>query len=195
MKVVSVVTTPNPDALKFTLDQDLLKDGSRSFTSASAAEKDSLAKKLFDIEGVTSVFYMANFVTVNKKSELDWAPLEKEILATLKTHEPELIENTESQNLESQSSASAAEDQGPPFSEMSPAQRILAIDGVLDREIRPGLAGDGGGCEVVGLEEYILQIHYEGACGSCPSSTSGTLTYIESLLRSNLDEQLQVVPV
>jgi Fe-S cluster biogenesis protein NfuA len=190
MKIVSVVTTPNPDALKFTVDQDLLKEGSRSFTSASAAVKDILAQSLFSIEGVTSVFYMANFVTVNKKAELDWAPLEKEILEILKTHEPETVESTETE-----SSASASEDQGPPFGEMSPAQKILAIDRVLDREIRPGLAGDGGGCEVVGLEENILQIHYEGACGSCPSSTSGTLTYIESVLRSNLDEQLQVVPV
>lgn len=190
MKIVSVVTTPNPDALKFTLDQELLKEGSRSFTSASAAEKDALANGLFALEGVTSVFYMANFVTVNKKAELDWEPLEKNILATLKTYEPETIENTESENV-----AVASEDQGPPFSEMNPAQKILAVDRILDREIRPGLAGDGGGCEVVGLEENILQIHYEGACGSCPSSTSGTLTYIESVLRSNLDEQLQVVPV
>ena len=67
MKVVSVVTTPNPDALKFTVDQDLLKEGSRSFTSVAGAEKDTLAAAIFALSGVTSVFYMANFVTVNKK--------------------------------------------------------------------------------------------------------------------------------
>jgi Fe-S cluster biogenesis protein NfuA len=78
---------------------------------------------------------------------------------------------------------------------MSPAQRVLAIDRLLDKEVRPGLAGDGGGLEVVSLEENVLQIHYEGACGTCPSSTSGTLSYIESILRSNLAPDLQVVPV
>jgi Fe-S cluster biogenesis protein NfuA len=78
---------------------------------------------------------------------------------------------------------------------MSPAQKVLAIDQLLEREIRPGLAGDGGGLEIVGLEESVLQIHYEGACGSCPSSTSGTLMYIESILKANLDENLSVIPV
>jgi Fe-S cluster biogenesis protein NfuA len=188
MKIVSVVTTPNPDALKFTLDGELLKEGSRSFTSSQAAEKDELAKELFSLEGVTSVFYMANFVTVNKKADLDWEPLEKKIIEALREIEPPKAP-------EEDSTQTTAEADGPPFSEMSPAQKILAIDRILDRDIRPGLAGDGGGCEVVGLEENVLQIHYEGACGSCPSSTSGTLTYIESVLRSNLDESLKVVPV
>lgn len=190
MKIVSVVTTPNPDALKFTVDQDLLKEGSRSFTSSSAAEKDKLAQTLFQLEGVTSVFYMANFVTVNKKADIDWGPLEKSILESLREFEPE-IEAVEPES----NSASTPVDDGPPFTEMSPAQQIMAIDRILDREIRPGLAGDGGGCEVVGLEDNVLQIHYEGACGSCPSSTSGTLTYIESVLRSNLSENLTVIPV
>ena len=56
-------------------------------------------------------------------------------------------------------------------------------------------AGDGGGLEIVGLEDNVLQVHYEGACGSCPSSTSGTLQYIESMVRSHLDDSLKVVPV
>jgi len=189
MKVSSVVTTPNPDALKFTLDQELLREGSRSFTLAKSAEMDPLAKQLFDIEGVTSVFYMMNFVTVNKKAEVDWEPLEKNILEALRRFEPPKDEAKAKSKLGSDGTV------GTPYGEMSPAQKVLAIDQLLEREIRPGLAGDGGGLEIVGLEDNILQIHYEGACGSCPSSTSGTLMYIESILRANLDENLSVLPV
>jgi NFU1 iron-sulfur cluster scaffold homolog, mitochondrial len=189
MKVSSVVTTPNPDALKFTLDQELLREGSRSFTSPNAAELDPLASLLFGLEGVTSVFYMMNFVTVNKKADLEWEPLEKGILEALRSFEPP------EEVKEEKASVDSAQGDGTPYAEMSPAQKVLAIDQLLEREIRPGLAGDGGGLEIVGLEESVLQIHYEGACGSCPSSTSGTLMYIESILKANLDENLSVIPV
>lgn len=188
MKVSSVVTTPNPDALKFTVEGELLREGSRSFTNAGAAEKDELAKALFTLEGVTSVFYMANFVTVNKKADLEWEPLEKSILEVLRGHE----QKAESVSVDR---GEAEEENKTPFNEMSPAQQILSIEKLLDREIRPGLAGDGGGIEIVSLEEEILQIHYEGACGSCPSSTSGTLMYIETVIKSNIDEGIKVIPV
>lgn len=190
MRVVSVVTTPNPDALKFTVDVELLKEGSRSFTSVSAAKKDVLASAIFELEGVSSVFYMANFITINKRLEISWDGLEPEILKVLKAHEPEVEEASSTHEEETQDSTPKV-----PFDEMSPAQRVLAIDRLLDKEVRPGLAGDGGGLEVVSLEDNVLQIHYEGACGTCPSSTSGTLSYIESILRSNLAPDLQVIPV
>ena len=97
--------------------------------------------------------------------------------------------------MESSSATAINDEASPKFKDMSPAQKILSIDRVIEKEIRPGLAGDGGGLEIIGLEDDILQIHYEGACGSCPSSTSGTLMYIESILRTHLDENLKVVPV
>jgi len=189
MRVVSVVTTPNPDALKFTVDVELLKEGSRSFTSLTAAKKDPIATQLFELEGVSSVFYMANFITINKRIDISWGGLEPEVLKVLKTHVP-VVDEPETR-------AESAEQHEPviPFAQMSPAQQVLTIDKLLDQEVRPGLAGDGGGLEVVGLEGNVLQIHYEGACGTCPSSTSGTLSYIESILKSNLDQNLQVIPV
>ena len=43
-------------------------------------------------------------------------------------------------------------------------------------------------------EDNVLKVHYQGACGSCPSSLSATLTGIEGLVQSVAPE-LQVVPV
>ncbi|MFZ1519381.1 MAG: NifU family protein, partial [Ignavibacteriaceae bacterium] len=59
---------------------------------------------------------------------------------------------------------------------------------------RPALAGDGGGLEVLGLDGYTVKIRYQGACGSCPSSISGTLMAIEGLLKRDVNPAINVIP-
>ena len=63
-------------------------------------------------------------------------------------------------------------------------ERLGQINVLLDERIRPSLQGDGGDLHVVGLAGNYLSIHYQGACGSCPSSISGTLKGIENLVRT-----------
>ena len=65
---------------------------------------------------------------------------------------------------------------------------------MLDDRVRPALAGDGGGLEIIGLTDKTLQIRYQGACGTCPSSIAGTLMAIQNLLQTEIDEELTVVP-
>jgi Fe-S cluster biogenesis protein NfuA len=67
------------------------------------------------------------------------------------------------------------------------------INVLLDTRIRPGLAGDGGGLEVISFDSQTLQISYHGACGSCPSASSDTLRYIEGLLQEEISPSLRVV--
>ncbi|HLP41213.1 MAG TPA: NifU family protein [Fibrobacteria bacterium] len=75
-------------------------------------------------------------------------------------------------------------------------QQIKAIEEILDRDIRPGLNSDGGDMQIEDLEEgYRLLIKYQGACGSCGSSTGATLAYIEDSLRRQIFGGMQVVPV
>ena len=63
---------------------------------------------------------------------------------------------------------------------------------MLDEQIRPYLQGDGGDLHILGLDGDRLVVHYHGACGTCPSSISGTLRGIESLLRT-IEPDLEVV--
>ncbi|HEX9082601.1 MAG TPA: NifU family protein, partial [Holophagaceae bacterium] len=72
-------------------------------------------------------------------------------------------------------------------------ETMARINALLDTRIRPGLAGDGGGLEVISFDGQTLQISYHGACGSCPSSTSGTLRYIEGMLQEEVDPAIRVV--
>ena len=77
-------------------------------------------------------------------------------------------------------------------SDLSPD--IQKIEEILDRTIRPGLQGDGGDIEVVKYEENKLYVSYQGACGTCPSSTSGTLMAIEGILKDEFNANIEVIP-
>ena len=73
-------------------------------------------------------------------------------------------------------------------------EKLQRIREVIDMEIRPYLQGDGGDLHIVGLEQNYLQVHYQGACGSCPSSLTGTLSGIQYLVQ-RIDPNLEVVAV
>jgi Fe-S cluster biogenesis protein NfuA len=73
-------------------------------------------------------------------------------------------------------------------------EKLAVIRDMLDEQVRPYLQGDGGDLHVIGLEGNLLKVHYQGACGSCPSSISGTLAGIESMIR-RIDPELEVVAV
>lgn len=75
-------------------------------------------------------------------------------------------------------------------------EQIKAIEEVLTKDIRPGLNFDGGDMQVMDLEEgFKLTVKYQGACGSCGSSTGATLAFIEDSLRKQIFGGMQVVPV
>ena len=73
--------------------------------------------------------------------------------------------------------------------------RLLKINDILDEKVRPALMGDGGYLEVLGLKDHTLSIRYQGACGSCPSSLTGTLMAIEGMLKQEIDPELEVIAV
>jgi len=177
-KVINIEPTPNPDALKFLVNPAILRAGSRSFKDFGAAVGDPLGSCLFGLGKITSVFYMDRFVTVNKEPSADWSDLIDPICEAIE--DLKLPENE----------AGDAFPQGTG----GPADATLEqINHLLDTRIRPGLAGDGGGLEVISFDGQTLQISYHGACGSCPSSTSGTLRYIEGLLQSEVSPSIRVV--
>lgn len=177
-KVINIEPTPNPDALKFLVHPAILKAGSRSFKDFGAAVGDPLGSCLFGLGKVTSVFYMDRFVTVNKEPSAEWSDLIDPICEAI-------------EDLKLPEDATGAA--GATVSGGDADATMARINELLDTRIRPGLAGDGGGLEVISFDGQTLQISYHGACGSCPSSTSGTLRYIEGLLQEEISPSLRVV--
>jgi Fe-S cluster biogenesis protein NfuA len=74
---------------------------------------------------------------------------------------------------------------------------IRTINDILDQTVRRGMQADGGDLEIVELdrENKILKIRYQGACGSCPMATMGTLMAIQNVLKERFDPGIDVRPV
>jgi len=182
-KIAEIEPTPNPNAMKFILKEPLTWGITRSYDAAHEAQGDALASAIFDIEHVTSVFYVDHWITVTQDGQADWQELMRKIAMPIR-EAPAADEH----------SAQMAAQAAAPSGNLSEADRarLDRINELLDEQIRPYLQGDGGDLYVVGLEGNRLTVHYQGACGSCPSSLSGTLTGIENLLRQ-IEPDLEVV--
>lgn len=186
IKVLRTRETPNPNALQYILNAVVLDHGSKSYSSIEDCKGDKLGEALFDMKGVQSVFVMDNFVTVTKNEETDWSPFGDQVWNTISRYATyyESTKQEKPANLDVEN-----------FMALSHQEKLDAIEIVLNRSIRSNLARDGGGVELKGLEGTVIQIHYEGACGSCPTSSTGTLKYIESLVKQQLHKDLTVKPV
>jgi Fe-S cluster biogenesis protein NfuA len=185
-KIAEIEPTPNPNAMKFVLKEPLTWGISRSYDNAEAAKDDKLAAALFDIEHVTNVFYVDHWITVTQDGQGDWKELMRQLAVPIR----------EAPAADADSAKYAAQAEGMDLEKLSEAdkERLEKINGILDEQIRPYLQGDGGDLYVVGLDGNKLTVHYQGACGSCPSSISGTLAGIENLVRQ-IEPEMEVVAV
>ena len=177
LMVKDVDLTPNPQALKFILNERILNRETRSFKSKAEAENDPLAKVIFELEGIVSVFYMDRFITIEKEPDVSWGKIQMPFVNLIKNFDVSLIP------AESELSATNLND----------TEMLKQINDLLDKRVRPALAGDGGGLEVLDLHDKTLTIRYQGACGTCPSAIQGTLVAIENLLRREIDPTMEVI--
>ena len=183
-KISDIQETPNPNAVKFILREPVTNGVARQFGSVDQAQSDPLAKSIFDVGSVVSVFYMDNMITAEKEDSADWDELLPVLAVPIRAAD----------SVTSVSSAASAVG-GAIAAVTSDDPRLLRINEILDEKVRPALAGDGGYLEIIGLKDHTLSIRYQGACGSCPSSLTGTLMSIEGMLKQEVDPDLEVVAV
>lgn len=186
-KIADIQETPNPNAVKFILKEPVSWGTSHSFKSAEAGAEDTLARSIFDVGNVVSVFYMDKMITVEKTDEAEWDEILPEIAVPIRA--ADAVRQTNGNGSAAAvggaiAAAAAADD-----------PKLREIEALLDDRIRPYLAGDGGWLEVVELTDDALRIRYEGACGSCPSSLTGTLMAIENMIREEIDPDISVIAV
>jgi NFU1 iron-sulfur cluster scaffold homolog, mitochondrial len=183
-KISDIEETPNPNAVKFILKEAVSNGTAHQFPSAETAQNDPLAKSIFDVGGVVSVFYMDRMITVEKEDIGDWDELLPTLAVPIRAASG--VGATAAAAAVGGAIAAAVESSDP---------RIVRINEILDEKVRPALAGDGGWLEILSLKEHTLTIRYQGACGSCPSSLSGTLMAIEGMLQQEVDPEIEVVAV
>ncbi|MET3663251.1 NifU family protein [Aquamicrobium ahrensii] len=184
---IQTEATPNPATLKFLPGKEVLLDGTADFRDAETARASSpLAGRLFDIPGVTGVFFGYDFITVSKDGA-DWQHLKPAILGTIMEH------FMSGQPVMAGAGPSSLEiDEAEEFYDKEDEEIVLTIKELLDTRVRPAVAQDGGDITFRGYENGVVFLHMKGACAGCPSSTATLKHGIQNLLRHFVPEVQQV---
>ncbi len=180
---VSLEFTPNPNTLKYSVNVTLLEKGAVNFLNKKDAESRSpLASKLFDIPGIAGVMIGKNFVTVTKTEEGDWDVVHKNSSQMIENHlaQDEVVLN----DVENQGGHKGGE-----------TEIENKIREILDNEIRPAVAMDGGDITFEKYENGVVYLYLQGACSGCPSSTATLKMGIETRLRDAIPEVQEVVSI
>lgn len=191
-RIAEIEFTPNPNARKFVLREPLSFGLSKSYENAEQATGDPLGEALFAIPHVTNVFYVDHWITVTQDGKAHWPELLRQLAVPIRDAPSAQERSAELLDQGAEQPDGARFDE----SKLTPEQRdkLDMIQQLLDERVRPYLQGDGGDLYVLGLDGNLLKVHYQGACGSCPSSISGTLAGIEGLVRE-IDPEIEVVAV
>jgi Fe-S cluster biogenesis protein NfuA len=175
--------TPNPATLKFLPGREVMARGVADFTEPAKAEASPLARRLFEVEGVTGVFFGTDFITVTKAAGQDWYVLKPAVLGAIMEHylsgDPVL------------DSPAAVEEEGADEDDAI----VKQIRELIETRVRPAVAQDGGDIIFRGFERGVVYLHMRGACSGCPSSTITLKNGIENLLRYYVPEVVEVRPV
>ncbi len=187
---IQTEATPNPATLKFLPGREVLATGTLEITEAEGAKKSPLAEGLFNVPGVTGVFFGQDFITVTKRGDLDWQHLKPAILGTIMDHylkgRPVLAAGVEA--------ISGVDEEGE-FFDPNDEALVGTIKELLDTRVRPAVANDGGDITFKGFKEGVVYLNMKGSCAGCPSSTATLKHGIENLLRHFVPEVTEVRPV
>ena len=183
--------TPNPATLKFLPGRVIMEEGTVFFQSKSDCINSPFAKRLFAVEGVVSVFFGTDFITITKDENLDWQVLKPMILGAIMDHynsnEEVIIKNISKEHKKENISLSENKDEDVDI--------VKQIKELLDTRVRPAVAMDGGDIVFKNFKEGVVYLHMQGACSGCPSSTATLKAGIENMLKHYVPEVKEVRPV
>ena len=180
---IETETTPNPATLKFLPGCTVMEQGTANFTDADAATRSPLATRLFALEGVTGVFYGADFITVTKGDDASWTGLKPAILGAVMDHFTSgaaLLTRREAPLPEAET---ASEEDG---------EVVAQIKELLETRVRPAVAQDGGDIIFEAFADGVVYLQMHGSCSGCPSSTATLKAGIENMLRHYIPEVVEV---
>jgi len=187
---IQTEATPNPATLKFIPGRTVLDTGTMEFANREAAARSPLAERLFDVQGVKSVFYGADFVTVTK-DDSDWQHLKPAILGAIMEHymsgAPLLADGTAGND-------EAADEEDEFFNEAD-ADTVATIKDLIETRVRPAVANDGGDITFRGYKDGVVYLAMKGSCSGCPSSTATLKHGIQNLLRHFVPDVTEVRPI
>lgn len=178
--------TPNPNSLKFLPGVQVLGPGqTKDFPSARDAYCSPLAKLLFRIDGVKSIFFGPDFITVTKTDEdVEWKLLKPEVFAVIMDFFAAGLPIINEEEPAPDTQISEDDD-----------EIVQMIKELLDTRIRPTVQEDGGDIVFMGFEEGIVKLKMQGSCTSCPSSVVTLRNGVQNMMQFYIPEVLGVIQV
>ena len=176
--------TPNPKTVKFIPGKEVSPKKSVSYKDILEAENSPLAKKLFLIDGIDSVFLGSDFISITKTDNFEWQVLKPLILSQVMQHYMS-DENVIDEIKETIPVEVNAEDK----------DIAIQIEELLETRVRPSVAGHGGDIVFHGYYDGVVELEMRGACSGCPSSLATLKMGVENMLKHYIPEVMEVKEV
>jgi NFU1 iron-sulfur cluster scaffold homolog, mitochondrial len=174
-------SNPNPNSLKFVVNEMLVPEGmSFDFPDAESASLSPLAQELFAYPFVDRVFFASNFVTVTKKNDVEWL----EVQNTIKSHIKKFLEDGRFIIDMNDNATAPAEEE---------TETIKKIKTILEEYIRPAVEQDGGAITYHSFDNGVVKVKLQGSCSGCPSSMVTLKAGIENLFTRMMPGEVQSV--
>jgi len=178
---VQTQKTPNPNSLKFLPGKKVSEDGSYEILNKDETEN-FLIRNILSINGVTGIFLGEDFLSVNKKNEIDWENIKHIVISHINEYYAEgneavIIKKTN-------------ELKNKNFNEIE--KKIIDI---LEKKVRPAVARDGGDIKFKEFKDGKVKVELQGSCSGCPSSTLTLKQGVQNLLCHYIPEVKEVLAV
>ena len=182
---IQTETTPNPATLKFLPGRTVLVEGTLDMRDKADAEQSPLAMRLFEVEGVSGVFFGTDFIAVTKSAG-EWHQLKPALLGAIMEH---FLSGAPIVSSDVASGPAAHE-----FFDAKDAETVAMIKDLIETRVRPAVANDGGDITFRGFKDGVVYLDMKGACSGCPSSTATLRHGIQNLLRHFVPDVVEVRP-
>ena len=173
--------TPNPNSLKFLPGKKVSNDGPYEILDKNETDN-HLIRNILSINGVTGIFLGEDFLSVNKKKDIEWEDIKHIVISYINEYYSEgneFIIDKSSNSLNSEN-----------YNEIE--KKIIQI---LESKIRPAVARDGGDIKFKEFKNGQVTVELQGSCSGCPSSTMTLKQGVENLLRHYVPEVKEVLAV
>ena len=180
---IQTESTSNPATLKFLPGERVMREGTADFPTREDAARSPLASRLYEIDGVTGVFFGADFITVSKADDQDWAWLKPTILGAIIEHftsgQPVMTDERAGAGNGSAGDAPDFEVQEPVSD--APQELIDQVRELIEERLHPTIQGSGGDIEFHSFVGATVNLRLQG-------SAFAMLSQIETMLRHYVPE-------
>ena len=178
---VQIQKTPNPNSIKFFPGKKVSLSGSYEIINKNESNNE-LVRNILSINGVTGIFLSEEFLSVNKKEEINWDDLKHIIISFINEYYAEgreyIVSNAQENNSEND------------LKEIE--KKIVKI---LETKVRPAVEKDGGDIKFKNYENGIVTVQLQGSCSGCPSSKMTLKQGVQNLLCHYIPEIKEVIAV